>query len=489
MGRKAALFLANFRERDLFMGISMILVSLILLMLLAYRGYSIIFIAPIFAIVAAIGSGYASMPVYSEIYMTKAAEYIKTYYPVFLLGAVFAKIMEQGGLAAAVADKIVQVLGKDKAILAVLIGCGVLTYGGLSVFVVAFVMYPFAAILFREADIPKRLLPALLWMGIFTYSMVALPGTPQIQNIIPTSFFATSTWSAPILGIIGAALYFLVAWLWISYRHKLLNKRGEGYGKHILNEPEKSSEALPDWRLSAVPLIMVIVLNLLISNPFNWSFGYHWSADSLDNILPLKLSLMTGGVDKVQAIWSINLALAISSIAAAFIGRKRLSLKGGFTAPINSGAIGSTSAILNVASGYAYGCVIAALPAFASVKAALLGINVGDNPLMSAIVTTSIMSGVTGSSSGGMTIALGMLGSDWLEWARSIGMSADVLHRIISMASECIDTVPQAGALVTLLAVCGLTHRESYYDVIMLTVLKTLVVFICLGIYLLTGIE
>lgn len=190
------------------MGISMIVFSLILLMFFAYRGYSIIFIAPIFAVVAAIGSGHASMPVYSEIYMTKAAEYIKTYYPVFLLGAVFAKIMEQGGLAAAVADKIVSALGRDKAILAVLLGCGVLTYGGLSVFVVAFVMYPFAAILFKQADIPKRLLPGLLWMGIFTYSMVAIPGTPQIQNIIPTSFFGTSTWSAPVLGLIGAVLYF-----------------------------------------------------------------------------------------------------------------------------------------------------------------------------------------------------------------------------------------------------------------------------------------
>lgn len=471
------------------MGLSMIIVSLILLMLLAYRGYSIIFIAPLFAIVAAIGSGYDTMPVYSEIYMTKAAEYVKSYYPVFLLGAIFAKIMEQGGLAAAVADKIVSTLGKDKAILAVLLGCGVLTYGGLSVFVVAFVMYPFAAILFREADIPKRLLPGLLWMGIFTYSMVAIPGTPQIQNIIPTSYFATSTWSAPVLGLIGGALYFVLAWAWVSYRHKSLKAKGEGYGNHTLCEPEKSTEALPDWRLSSVPLLMVIVLNLVISNPFAWEWAYHWDAASLESIAGVKLSLVAGSVDKVQALWSINVALAVSSIAAAAIGWKRLALKGGLTAPINSGAIGSTSAILNVASGYAYGCVIAALPAFASVKAALLGIDLGGSPLMSSIITTGVMAGVTGSSSGGMTIALGMLGEEWLAWAREVGVSADVLHRIVSMASECIDTVPQAGALVTLLAVCGLTHRESYYDVVVLTGLKTLVVFICLGIYLVTGIE
>lgn len=470
------------------MELSMIFISLILLMVFAYRGYSIIFIAPIFAVVAALGSGHSLMPVYSEIYMTKAAEYIKTYYPVFLLGAVFAKIMEQGGLAAAVADKIVKTLGQDKAVLAVLIGCGVLTYGGLSVFVVAFVMYPFAAILFRQANIPKKLLPGLLWMGIFTYSMVAIPGTPQIQNIIPTSFFGTTTWSGPVLGIVGAVLYFLIAWGWISYRQRTLNAKGEGYGQHVLNEPEESTEALPDWRLSALPLVMVIVLNLVISNPFHWAWAYAWAADSLESLLPMKLSLMASGIDKVQAIWSINVALLLSTVAAAIIGRKRLQLKGGLSNPVNTGAVSSTTAVLNVASGYAYGCVIAALPAFAIIKEALLGFSVGDSPLMSAIITTNIMTGVTGSSSGGMTIALGMLGSEWLAWAQQVGISADVLHRIICLASECIDTGPQSGALVTLMAVCGLTHKESYYDVIVLTLLKSAVVFICLGLFLLTGL-
>ena len=142
------------------MDLAIIVLSLILLMVFAYKGFSLIFIAPVFAVLAAVTSDYASMPVYSELYMTKAAEYIKSYYPVFLLGAAFAKIMEEGGLAASVASKIVSVLGKERAVLAVLLGCGVLTYGGLSVFVVAFVMYPFAAILFKQADIPKRLLPA-----------------------------------------------------------------------------------------------------------------------------------------------------------------------------------------------------------------------------------------------------------------------------------------------------------------------------------------
>ena len=466
----------------------MIALSLALLIFFAYRGYSIIFIAPVFAIVAALGSGHELMPVYTEIYMTKLAEYTKTYYPVFLLGAIFAKLMEEGGLAAAVADKITKVLGKERAILAILIGCGVLTYGGLSVFVVAFVMYPFAAILFKQADMPKKLLPGLLWMGIFTYSMVAIPGTPQIQNIIPTSYFGTTTWAGIGLGLIGAVLYFAAAYFYVSWRAKKLKAAGEGYGKNLINEPEAPSGDLPSWQLSSIPLIMVIVLNLLISNPFHWDWAYHWDQSSLESMVPLKLSLMAANVGKVEAIWSINVALILSSIIAAIIGYKKLKEKGGVVHPINTGAVGSMGAILNVASCYAFGCVVASVPAFAIIKEALLGLSIGDGPLFSAVITNIIMTGITGSSSGGMTIALGMLGEEWLAWANQIGMSPEVLHRIVALASECIDTPPHSGALITLMAVCGLSHKESYYDVFMLTLLKTLVAFICLAIYLITGI-
>ena len=466
----------------------MIALSLALLIFFAYRGYSIIFIAPVFAIVAALGSGHELMPVYTEIYMTKLAEYTKTYYPVFLLGAIFAKLMEEGGLAAAVADKITKVLGKERAILAILIGCGVLTYGGLSVFVVAFVMNPFAAILFKQADMPKKLLPGLLWMGIFTYSMVAIPGTPQIQNIIPTSYFGTTTWAGIGLGLIGAVLYFAAAYFYVSWRAKKLKAAGEGYGKNLINEPEAPSGDLPSWQLSSIPLIMVIVLNLLISNPFHWDWAYHWDQSSLESMVPLKLSLMAANVGKVEAIWSINVALILSSIIAAIIGYKKLKEKGGVVHPINTGAVGSMGAILNVASCYAFGCVVASVPAFAIIKEALLGLSIGDGPLFSAVITNIIMTGITGSSSGGMTIALGMLGEEWLAWANQIGMSPEVLHRIVALASECIDTPPHSGALITLMAVCGLSHKESYYDVFMLTLLKTLVAFICLAIYLITGI-
>ena len=470
------------------MDLAIIFVSLLLLMIFAYRGFSLIFIAPVFAVLAAATSDYASMPVYSELYMTKAAEYIKSYYPVFLLGAAFAKIMEEGGLAASVAAKIVSVLGKDRAVLAVLLGCGILTYGGLSVFVVAFVMYPFAAILFKQADIPKRLLPAVLWMGIFTYSMVSLPGTPQIQNIIPAAVFGTNTWAGIGQGLLASVLFFIIAYVWISYRSKALKAKGEGYGKHILNEPEESNEALPDWRLSTIPLLMVVVLNLYISNPFNWDWAFHWDQNSLQAFAPLNLSLIAPSVGKVQAIWSINVSLLFSSIVGAWIGRKKLKCLGGVMHPINSGAIGSTSAVFNVASGYAFGCVIVALPAFAIVKEALLGLSIGGSPLFSTIVTTNIMVAITGSSSAGLMITVANFGQEWFTWAQQIGMSPEVLHRMVCIASEGFDSMPHAGALVTVMAVCGLTHKESYGDVFILTCMKFFVAFICLIAYMLFGL-
>ncbi|GMA98448.1 GntP family permease [Pelosinus sp. IPA-1] len=470
------------------MEITMIILSLVLLMFFAYRGYSIIFFAPIFAIIASIGGDYAFMPVYSEIYMTKVAEYIKVYYPVFLLGAVFAKIMEDGGLATAVAAKIVSSLGKERAILAVLLGCGALTYGGLSVFVVAFVMYPFSAILFRQAGIPKRLLPATLWMGIFTYAMIALPGTPQIQNVIPTAFFGTTTWAGVVTGLIGSIAYFVLGWAWISYRHKRLAAKGETYGSHTVNEPEPILENLPHWAISAFPLVVVVGVNLFMSNPFHWSWAYHWNTGSLEPLKPLKLSLLSPSVDRIQSIWSINIALVIGSLSGIVIGRKRLTASGGIIKPINSGAYSSVMAILNTASGYAFGSVITSLTGFVIIKNALLHLNIGEGPLFSAIITTNIMTAITGSASGGLTIALGMLGNEWLSWAQSIGMQPEILHRIICLASEGIDTVPHSGALVTLIAVCGLTHKESYYDVFMLTLMKPAVAFICLWIYSLTGL-
>ena len=463
-------------------------IAIIGLMFAAYRGWSIILIAPFFAIVAAILSEFGIMPTYTELYMTRLAEYTKTYYPVFLFGAVFARLMEKGGLASAIAGKIIALLGEQRELLAVILGCAALTYGGLSVFVVAFVMYPFGAEIFRKADIPKKLLPATLWMGIFSFAMVALPGTPQIQNIIPSSYFGTSTWAGIGVGIFATILYLGSAMAWLSFRSKSLKAKGEGYGGEITQKQQRD-RTLPSWQAAMIPLLMVIVINIILSNPFNWSWGFHWDENSLETFLPLNLTLIAGSVGKIKAIWSISVALIISSIAAAYIGRRRyISKRENLLETINFGAASSCAAVLNVASGFAFGSVMVTLHGFLPIKAILVTIGESAGPLVSAVVTTNIMGGITGSASGGLTIALSMLGEQWATMATAQGIPLEVLHRIVSVAAIGIDPVPHAGALVTLLAICGLTHKDSYFDIVVLMAIKFLIPFLCILFYMTTGI-
>lgn len=466
-----------------------IAVAIVGLMMFAYRGWSIILIAPFFAIVAALLSEFGIMPTYSELYMTRLAEYTKTYYPVFLFGAVFARLMEKGGLASAIAGKIMAVLGEKQAVLAVILGCAALTYGGLSVFVVAFVMYPFGAEIFRKANIPKRLLPATLWMGIFSFAMVAMPGTPQIQNIIPSSYFGTSTWAGVGIGLFATILFMGASMGWLTYRAKSLQAKGEGYGGAV-EQKTRRDRRLPDWKFALVPLLMVIVINVILSNPFHWEWGFHWDEKSLETFLPLKLTLLAASVGKIQAIWSISVALVLSSVAAAWIGRNRyLRGKENFLQTINYGAASSCAAVLNVASGFAFGSVMVSMPGFLPIKEILIDIGNSAGPLISAVITTNIMGGITGSASGGLTIALSMLGETWAQMATAQGIPLEALHRIISIASIGIDPVPHCGALVTLLAICGLTHKEAYFDIIVLMGMKFFVPFLCVLFYLLTGIS
>lgn len=472
------------------MELFLIVISLCLLMFFAFRGYSLILFAPICALIAAAASSYSLMPVYSETFMTRAAEYVKIYYSIFLLGAVFAKIMEQGGMAGSIAAAIARALGKERAILSVLLACGVLTYGGISVFVVVFVVYPFAAILFREANIPKILIPATIWTGMCTYGMIALPGTPQIQNIIPTAYFGTTTWAAPITGLLSAVVYFAITWVWLTYRAKKLMAQGQGYGNFTLNEPDKIDESgMPSWKLSIVPLASVVLVNLFMSNPFHWSWAFSWNQQALEPFKALHLSLLTPDVGKVQAIWSLDVALVVGIILAIAVGYKQIVAAGSnLMKPLNEGTLGSVTAIMNTASGFAFGSVISSLAGFQVIKEALLHLHIGSGPLVSEIITTNIMCGFTGSASGGMTIALNMLGADWLAWAQSIGMSPEILHRIIALSSAGFESVPHNGALVTLIAVCGLTHRQSYYDVFMLSVFKLAVPFLFIAFYSVTGL-
>ncbi len=460
-----------------------ILLSLFLLIFMAYMGFSVILFAPVFALLAAATQGLPVMPSYTELFMVKAAVYVKMFFPVFLLGAVFGKVMEDTLLAKGLAKALMDRLGRRNTILAVVLTGAILTYGGVSLFVVAFAVYPMAAVVFREANIPKRLLPGCIVLGMGTFTMDAIPGTPQIQNIIPTSFYGTTAYAAPIAGLFGGALIFVVGMLWLEFRRKRAEARGEGYGDHTLNEPEPTGDVqLPKWYICILPLLLVLVLNFYLSRI------HTWDPAMLEYIAGMKLPLMAPAIKNVAGIWSLIISLVLAIVLALLIGYKNLSKEGGLQRALNVGAIGSLLAIMNTASEVGYGNVIAALPGFKSIAAALLGIQGGGTPLVSEAISVTTLAGITGSASGGMSIALDLMSKDWLAWANSIGMSPEILHRVAAMASGGCDSLPHNGAVITLLAICGLTHKQSYPDIGMITLIKTLMVFAVILFYSITGI-
>jgi H+/gluconate symporter-like permease len=448
-----------------------IILSLVLLMFMAYRGFSVIFFAPVFAILAAIFSGMAIMPTYTEIFLPNLANYVKVYFPFFLLGAVFGKVMEESGAAKAIAKAIVQRLGKKQAMLSVVLSAAILTYGGVSLFVVAFAVYPFAASIFKEAGIPKRLVPATIALGAFTFTMDALPGTPQIQNSIPMKFFNTDLYAAPVFGTLGAIIVLIGGIAYLEWRKRTAQAAGEGYGVDHKNEPEIVEDGnLPNALLATLPLISVLAVTLILQKLVfpNWNIA-SW-------VTQAPYSIVKTGVVGTMNNWALMIALVVG-IALAFVinpGR----IKGSAAKAINAGAIGSLLAVMNTASEVGFGNVIKSLPGFQTIAHALMGINGGGSPLLSEAVTVNTLAGVTGSASGGMSIALDTFGKSYLDWATRANVDPQLLHRVAAMASGGMDTLPHNGAVITLLGIAGLTHKQSYKDIFAITLLKTGTVFL-----------
>ncbi|QGU94240.1 GntP family permease [Clostridium bovifaecis] len=454
------------------MGVIGIIISLGLLMYLAYRGITVLVLAPILALFAALMNGGAPlMATYTEVFMTNFAGYAKSYFPVFLLGAIFGKLMDDSGSAKTIAHAIANKLGGDKAILAVVLSCGVLTYGGVSLFVVAFAVFPIAMQLFREADIPKRLIPGSIALGSFTFTMTALPGTPQIQNAIPMPFFGTNAYAAPVLGIVGGLLMFGGGTAWLTMRAKKAKAAGEGYGNHPDEKiVEFDGSNLPSLGAAVLPILVVLVLNFILSK-FVFVAGKYDGA-----YLEQKPYLTT--LAKVAGNWSLILGLVAAIILVIVLNLKRLDAK----KSVNQGAIGSLLAIINTSSEVGYGNVIQTLAGFAIIKGAILGVS--SNPIISEAIAVNVLAGITGSASGGMSIALGVLGKQYMEMAIQQGINPQVLHRIATLACGGLDSLPHNGAVITLLGICGMTHKESYKDIGMVSVvipILSLVVVILLA--------
>jgi H+/gluconate symporter-like permease len=466
------------------MGLLGILVGLALLVFFAFRGWSVLLLAPAAALVAAAFGREPLLANWTQVFMGSAAQFLAQFFPIFLLGAVFGKLMDDSRSVSTVADFMTRSLGERRAILSVVLAGALVTYGGVSLFVAFFVLSPMAQVLFRAAAVPRRLMPAAIVLGTSTFTMSALPGTPSIQNAIPMPFFGTTPFAAPGLGIIAAAIMLGFGLWWLTRAEAAARRAGEGYGVEPLAAPDgaagdelvrerattarefdpaeifhgRRSASAPPVFVAALPLVVVVAVNLLISLAvlprldFSYLGEERWGATS---------------ISAVAGVWSVVVALAAAIATVIVCNRKRLmSLR----ESMDAGANASVLPALSVASLVGFGAVIAALPSFAIVRDWVLAIEGG--PLVSLAVATNVLAALTGSASGGLTIALDALGRTYMTIAAQTGLSPALMHRVAVIGAGTLDILPHNGAVVTLLAVCGATHRESYFDIVMVGIVS-----------------
>jgi H+/gluconate symporter-like permease len=469
------------------MGLLGVLLGLALLMWLAYRGVSVLLVSPLAALIAAAFSGEPLLAHWTQTFMSGAARFVAQWFPMFMLGGLFGKLMGDSGSISSIAQYLTSRMGKSRTLLAVVIASAIVTYGGVSVFVAFFVLVPMAHEMFRAANIPRRLLPATIGLGAFTFTMSVMPGTPSVNNAIPMPYFGTTTFAAPGLSIIASAIIFAFGMWWLGRAETAARRAGEGYGGEaqtapVVNELVREQAAPagdfdpaelphgeraasgPNFGLAVLPLVVVIVTNFLMSLVVFPRLDFSFLSED-----------QWGGttIGAVSGVWSVVVALAAANLTVLLVNLRRLpSIRESLDAGANSAAL----PMLMIASLVGFGAVVAALPAFSVVRDAVFSI--GGGPLVSLAVSMNVLAGLTGTASGGMAIVLNAFGDDFLRLATEHHIHPELMHRITTMSAGTLDALPHNGTVLLLLQISGLTHRESYLDMVMTVIVSCIVALV-----------
>jgi H+/gluconate symporter-like permease len=467
------------------MDVLIIVLALAALITVAYRGYSVIIFAPIVALGAVLFFEPLSvLPAYTNLFMQKASEFVCNFFPLFMLGAIFGKCVEMSGFAKSITLTIFKLVGKKNAVLTIVLVAAILSYGGVAAHVIVFTVYPFAAEMFKLAVIPKRLIPGAIWLGGVTFTIDCFPGSPQIQNIIPTAFFKTDAYSAPILGIIGGLYTFGACMLYFMYEQKKAAAKGETYsgGAELFQEPAPLDPnlKLPPWQIAIIPLVLVGVVNYVMTRYGVPSlFGSEYSLSFPGLKAPIAIS-----VASMRGLWAVEIAMVAAVLCTMLLALKPI-IKG-FTDGMKSAMSAALLAIMNTASEYGYGSIIASLPGFLFLVECFKGIS--NDPLIAEAITVTTLAGIVGSGSGGISIAMAAMSDMFIQMANAANIPLEVVHRVASMSSCSMDSLPHNGAVITAMFVTGLTHRQAYVPILCVTLLKTLAVPLVIIIYYLTGL-
>ena len=414
-----------------------IFAGLTLLIVLALRGWHILLIAPIAAALVLFISGDNVLSGLTGSYMDGFAGFAKKLFLIFWVGTIFAKVMDDSGAAVSISHFVLRLIGKDKMIyiiLALLCTTLLLTYGGITVWVVIFAMAPIARAMFKEADISWHYFPGIFVLGCWTAAMTMLPGTPQVHNIIPTKYLSTTPMAAPLVGIAASITVIILGVLYFNWAIGRSKEKGIGYdGSDPKGEKEEAelfnpNRKLPSPLASLLPsIVLLAVMNALKMDPFT--------------------------------------SFAIAIVLSFILFWKYLEK------PVKTaidGSVGCAIPLINTCADVGFGKVVASVAGFTLIKSLLGGLG---NGYLGIAVATNIMTGVTGSASGGLGIVMEVFSKQWL----ASGLNPEAIHRIATIAAGGFDSMPHNGAVITLLAVVGLSHKEAYKHMFVSSVIFPLI--------------
>jgi H+/gluconate symporter-like permease len=426
--------------------------ALILLIILTIRGMNLLIAAPLTAIIVAITGGLSLLPDlqatqqnnFVESYMAGFSGFISAWFFMFLLGSLFGKLMEDSGAADSVASWIIGHLGTHNAMFAVVIACAILTYGGVSVFVVAFSAYPMALSLFKQANLPRRFIPAVMAFGSVTFTMTSA-GSPEIQNWIPIKYLGTTPYAAWQVSLVVAIAMAALGFFWLRHMMNKAVANGECFDVRE-GDPDASDRALPNVVMAFLPIFAVLLV----------TFFFHSSL-------------------KQYALIAALLAGCISALLIHFRFFKNIS------AAVGAGTAGALLAIGNTAAVVGFGSVAKVSPAFDLAVQTIT--SMPGNELVGAAIAVSAIAALTGSASGGQSIALPLIAPHYID----AGVEPQALHRVVAISSGALDSLPHNGYVVTTIrSVCGETHKAAYAPMAALTVVIPLLgTIVAVGLLLL----
>ncbi|GAA4641606.1 GntP family permease [Pontixanthobacter gangjinensis] len=439
-----------------------LLASLVLLIWLALRGINIVFASLLCSLLVIITSGLPLAATFDEGYLfgnLGAFTFAGKFFLLFAAGAMFGRVMGDSGAAASIAMALVRKLGAHRALWITVLASALLTYGGVVVFVVIFAMYPLGLRLLKEADIPKRLFLGALALGAGTFTLTALPGTPSIQNIIPTLHLGTDLYAAPWLGLAGGTIMFVLGMTYLEWQRRKAQAAGEGFDPAPGEEVVASTggpERLPSWPLALLPLVLVIGTIVLPR------FGA--------SLLPVQIAEFA----MTQSVMWPSIALAFGSLVGLVLFAK---IRSRPLAVLGEGVQDAVVPLFATAVVIGFGGVVVQTAGFVGFASALVSMD--SYPLLSMFGAVSTVSGITGSASGGLQIFMQTLAPEYL----AMGIEPEVLHRLAAMAAGGFDSLPHCGAVVAMLAITRLSHRQAYFDVGVITVVIPVIATLsCIGL-------